>query len=179
MINEQLPYDMMAIGPETSELLNTVFEEGEAIRIEFDPDSTVSFSIYDEEGHVFDGAFFESDGQRKYVSIFMVAGLIEQKVSDFVGALKNEDLEALKSVMSEIETAPTDEEARMVLDLYKDVYDVTTLSYAFEKAVGNAFDYKIMGSKDGVKVEELVQVSFDSWWITIMDYKGRIEWLYD
>ena len=179
MIYEQLPYDMVDIGPETTKLLNTVFAEGEAIRVEFDSDSNETFSIYDEEGHVFDGAIFESDGQRDYVSIFMVAGLIEQKVSDFVGALKNEDLEALKSVMSEIETAPTDEEARMVLDLYKDEYDVSTLSYAFEKAVGNAFDYKIMGSKDGVKVEELLQVSFDSWWITIIDYKGRTVWLYN
>ena len=179
MIYEQLPYDMVAIGPESTKLLKTIFQEGEAIRVEFDSDSNETFSIYDEEGHAFDGAFFESDGQRDYVSIFMVAGLIDQKVSDFVGALKNEDLEALKSVMSEIETAPTDEEARMVLDLYKEVYDVTTLSYAFEKAVGNAFDYKIMGSKDGVKVEESLQVSFDSWWITIIDYKGRTVWLYN
>ncbi len=179
MINEQLPYDMVGIGPACTKFLNTIFQDGEAIRVEFDSDSKETFSIYDEEGHVFDGANFESDGKRTYVSIFMVAGLMEQKVSDFVGALKNENIESLKRVMSEIETTPTDEEARMVLNLYKEVYDVSTLSYAFEKAVGNAFDYKIMGSKDGVKVEETLQVSFDSWWITIIDYKGRTVWLYD
>lgn len=179
MINDQLPYDMVEIGPACTKFLNTIFQEGEAIRVEFDSDSVVSFSIYDDDGHVFDGAFFESDGKRKYVSIFMVAGLMEQKISDFVNALKNEDIEALKRVMSEIETTPTDEEARMVLELYKEGYDVSTLSYAFEKAVGNAFDYKIMGSKAGVKVEETLQVSFDSWWITIIDYKGRTVWLYE
>ncbi|GAB6109510.1 hypothetical protein JCM19376_34660 [Fusibacter bizertensis] len=176
MTLSDFPYDIKELGPDSSKFVNRIFQDGENISVNFDEYSRSTFILKDEDGNEISGAYFNKEGKYYYVSVIMVAGLLDQKINSFVNALKKEDILDLTKIMSEIELIPTETDILKTINMYKESYDLETLKCEFVRANGNGFEYKLSGKKDNVNSEELLHVSFDDWWITILDYKGRNEW---
>lgn len=173
---KDFPYDVEATASYSSKLVEQIFQEGENISISYDKYSRSTFIIKDEDGNEVTGGYFIKDGTYYYVSVIMVAELLDQKVKSFVEALKEEDKSGLTNIIREVEVAPTEADVLNIINLYKKSYDLNSLEYAFSRASGNGFEYKLTGVKNNLYHEEIITVSFDDWWITIMDYKGRSDW---
>jgi hypothetical protein len=176
MTFSDLPYDIKELGADSSKFVNQIFQDGENISVNFDEYSRSTFILKDENGNEISGAYFIKEGKYYYVSVIMVAGLLDQKINSFVSAIKKEDIIDLTKIMSEIELIPTEQDVQKIINMYKESYDLETIKCEFVRANGNEFEYKLSGKKDNVNSEELLHVSFDDWWITILDYKGRNEW---
>lgn len=173
---KDFPYDIEATAPYSSKLVEQIFQEGENISISYDQYSRSTFILKDENGNEISGAYFIKDGNYYYVSVIMVAELLDQKIKSFVKALKEEDKSGLTNIIRELELAPTDADVLNIINQYKKSYDLKSLECEFARANGNGFEYKLTGMKDNLYHEEIITVSFDDWWITIMDYKGRSDW---
>ena len=170
------PYDVEELGPDSSKFVNQIFQDGENISVNFDEYSRSTFILKDEDGNEVTGAYFNKEGKYYYVSVIMVAGLLDQKINSFVNALKREDILELTKIISEIELTPAETDILNIINMYKESYELETLKCEFVRANGNGFEYKLSGKKDNVNSDELLHVNFDDWWSTILDYKGRNEW---
>ena len=170
------PYDIQGLGPDASKFVNLIFQEDENISVTFDEYSRSSFSLNDEDGNEVNAAYFIKEDQIYYVSVIMVAGLLDQKLNSFVEALNAEDHSKLFNLIIEDDLSPTENEVAMIINKYKEDYDLETISVEFVRASGNGFEYKLYGSKSNVTKEELIHVNFDDGWIYIKDYRGRFEW---
>ena len=170
------PYDIQDLGPDASKFVNLIFQEDENISVTFDEYSRSSFSLNDEDGNEVNAAYFIKEDQIYYVSVIMVAGLLDQKLNSFVEALNTEDHSKLFKVIIEDDLSPTEDEVAMIINKYKEDYDLETINVEFVRASGNGFEYKLSGSKSNVTKEEVIHVNFDDGWIYIKDYRGRFEW---
>ncbi len=170
------PYDVQSLGPDATKFVNLIFQEDENISVTFDEYSRSSFTLSDEDGNEVNAAYFIKEDQIYYVSVIMVAGLLDQKISSFVEALNAEDHSKLFKVIIEDDLSPTEDEVAMIINKYKEDYDLETINVEFVRASGNGFEYKLSGSKSNVNKEELIHVNFDDGWIYIKDYRGRFEW---
>lgn len=170
------PYDVQDLGPDSTKFVNLIFQEQENISVSFDEYSRSSFTLSDEDGNEVNAAYFIKEDQIYYVSVIMVAGLLDQKINSFVEALNAEDYSKLFKVIIEDDLSPTEDEVAMIINKYKEDYDLETINVEFVRASGNGFEYKLSGSKSNVNKEELLHVNFDDGWIYIKDYRGRFEW---
>jgi hypothetical protein len=176
MTLSDFPYDVQGLGPDASKFVNLIFQEDENISVTFDEYSISSFSLNDEDGNEVSAAYFIKEDQIYYVSVIMVAGLLDQKINSFVEALTAEDHSKLFKAIIEDDLSPTEDEVAMIINRYKEDYDLETINVEFVRAIGNGFEYKLSGSKSNVNKEELIHVNFDDGWIYIKDYRGRFEW---
>jgi hypothetical protein len=176
MTLSDFPYDVQGLAPDASKFVNLIFQEDENISVTFDEYSRSSFTLSDEDGNEVNAAYFIKEDQVYYVSVIMVAGLLDQKLKSFVEALNAEDHSKLFKVIIEDDLSPTEDEVAMIINKYKEDYDLETINVEFVRASGNGFEYKLSGSKSNVNTEELIHVNFDDGWIYIKDYRGRYEW---
>ncbi len=170
------PYDVQDLGPDSTKFVNLIFQEQENISVSFDEYSRSSFTLSDEDGNEVNAAYFIEEDQVYFASVIMVAGLLDQKLNSFVEALNAEDHSKLFKIIIEDDLSPTEDEVAMIINKYKEDYDLETINVEFVRASGNGFEYKLSGSKSNVTKEELLHVNFDDGWIYIKDYRGRFEW---